>query len=585
MDYITPIGEESLGIAAVYKDENPTNGTKGSVISSKAVEVPQREILNVIVDAGLTPSSEDTTQLKQAINKLISSSTPNIATSTTAGVVKPDNDTIVVDSNGIIRATAQVPDIATTTKTGIVKPDGTTITIDAAGTLKATAQMPGVATNSSVGVSKPDGISITVDGNGTLSTSIDVLTSWGTLAAGTTDIPLTFSYDTSKKNLAVFISGILQPPTAWDAISSTSIRLSESLPEDVSYYVTNVTSSAESSLTAIYNNTLSSVTTLANMMMGQIVSVLAADTYIPNGCLPTNGGDYTRDQFAAFFDNYLVTGKLMTCTYTEYAAQVALTGNCAKFALDTTNQKFKVPLLKDGDSITHAASAAELGKSYKAGLPNITGQVSGGAIYDSSGTANTIGAFYRSYVNQRAFQLVDNSGSAIKDSGLNFSAQLSSSIYGNSTTVTDEQIRLRHFVVVATIQSNAAIFDWARYITVMNSKANNSLDNLTQTGTTNIAHYAMPSDRSISYGLTWDEVYVAPADGFFYASGTATGTQQIRLELYLPGSDTLLYRIGETVLNLTTFGILLPAKKGYRCVPRGDTLVSTFKFIYAEGAY
>lgn len=545
MDYITPIGEESLGIAAVYKDENPTNGTKGSVISSKAVEVPQREILNVIVEAGLTPSSEDTTQLKQAINKLISSSTPNIATSTTAGVVKPDNDSIVVDSNGIIRATAQVPDIATTTKTGIVKPDGTTITIDAAGTLKATAQMPGVATNSSVGVSKPDGISITVDGNGTLSTSIDVLTSWGTLAAGTTDIPLTFSYDTSKKNLAVFISGILQPPTAWDAISSTSIRLSESLPEDVSYYVTNVTSAAESSLTAIYNNTLSSVTTLANMMMGQIISVLAADTYIPNGCLPTNGSDYTRDQFAAFFDNYLITGKLMTCTYTEYAAQVALTGNCAKFALDSTNQKFKVPLLKDGDSITQANSSTELGKSYKAGLPDIQGYV-GVSVNSGTGAVSNLGDV----------GLRDYPSGTSPCYSKQFKASSYNNIYGSSSSVTDEQIRLRHFVVVATIQSNAAIFDWARYITIMNSKANTDLSNISDTAIASIKNYAKASETTLLGTCTAAGSWVinnvkpnVPLKVYLLSSDPSNGTAYIRTTT---GSSGLAFSTVDWVLGVSS---------------------------------
>ncbi len=214
----------------------------------------------------------------------------------------------------------------------------------------------------------------------------------------------------------------------------------------------------------------SGVTALSTTLIGSIQSLFCADSYVPNGGVPANGGEYTRAQFPSFYDTYLVGGRLLTCTYEQQAAQVGLTGNCAKFALDTINQKFKVPLLKDGDSITQAASAAQLGKSVKAGLPNITGTV--GKIWNAETAA---GAFYRGSNESN----LTASGGSTQYGAVYLDASRASSVYRNDvTTVLDEQIRLRHFVVVASAQNNASMFDWSNYMEALAGKANSDLGNI-----------------------------------------------------------------------------------------------------------
>lgn len=141
---------------------NSTTGTSALATENLA------RIDAVVTEAGIPIDHTNTNQLKTAVTTLISNAAPATATSDTVGVVKPDNDTITIDSNGVLTATGQMPGIATTTNVGVVKPDGSTITVDGNGTLTATAQMPGVATNATVGVVKPDGRTITVDGDGTL---------------------------------------------------------------------------------------------------------------------------------------------------------------------------------------------------------------------------------------------------------------------------------------------------------------------------------------------------------------------------------------------------------------------------------
>lgn len=156
----------SGAIDKVVTAEQLHNATTGT--SALATENLAR-IDAVVTEAGIPIDHTNTNQLKTAVTTLISNAAPATATSDTVGVVKPDNDTITVDSNGVLTATAQMPGVATTTNVGVVKPDGSTITVDGNGTLTATAQMPGVATASSVGVVQPDGRTITITADGVIS--------------------------------------------------------------------------------------------------------------------------------------------------------------------------------------------------------------------------------------------------------------------------------------------------------------------------------------------------------------------------------------------------------------------------------
>ena len=89
-----------------------------------------------------------------------------LATLASAGKVKPDGTTILIDENGVISAAVPVS-IATTEKAGIVKPDGDTILIDEAGTIRAAVKVA-VATLQAAGIVKPDGTTITIDPDGTV---------------------------------------------------------------------------------------------------------------------------------------------------------------------------------------------------------------------------------------------------------------------------------------------------------------------------------------------------------------------------------------------------------------------------------
>lgn len=126
MKYTPPLGEAEN---ASYTDGNPEHGILGSVVPAKAVESPQREVVKVIQEAGLTPSDNDLTQLLQAIIKIIGVKVP-LAKVGTPGIMSPDDKTCTVDAKGVLSVL-----LATAARAGIMQPDGTTCAVDPNGVL------------------------------------------------------------------------------------------------------------------------------------------------------------------------------------------------------------------------------------------------------------------------------------------------------------------------------------------------------------------------------------------------------------------------------------------------------------------
>lgn len=322
------------------------------------------------------------------------------------------------------------------------------------------------------------------------------------------------------------------------------------------------------------------ITAISTTLIGSIVTMLCAESYVPNGAVPADGAEYTREQFREFYDTYLAGGKLLTCTYAAFAAQMALTGNCAKFALDADANKFKVPLLKDGDSITQAASTAELGKSLKAGLPNVKGEVVSwsGSAAGLMRNGITTPPFYEAATSLNGCA----AGATGASHPLGIDLSLSSSVYrDNVTTVLDEQVRLRHFVVLASGQNSASLFDWSNYMAGLAGKANLDMDNLTQVGTTAIAHCAMPSGRMINVTLPANNAQSipAPADGFFRIYGNSTAGGQV-LGLWGSASDSKASGASGNSLACS-----VPVRKGETVTVAYSIPVTAFQFIYAIGAF
>ncbi len=85
MEYVPPIGGDPND---PYIDANPALGVEGSPVPAAAIEHPMREIMNVILAAGIIPDSGDLTQLSAAIQAMILASLAPDASETVKGIIK-----------------------------------------------------------------------------------------------------------------------------------------------------------------------------------------------------------------------------------------------------------------------------------------------------------------------------------------------------------------------------------------------------------------------------------------------------------------------------------------------------------------
>lgn len=72
MKYVVPLNDEQFPERqGAYVTAVPEAGIRGSTVGGPAIEHPMREIENCIVQAGLTPSEADLTQLAQVLSLLV----------------------------------------------------------------------------------------------------------------------------------------------------------------------------------------------------------------------------------------------------------------------------------------------------------------------------------------------------------------------------------------------------------------------------------------------------------------------------------------------------------------------------------
>ena len=256
---------------------------------------------------------------------------------------------------------------------------------------------------------------------------------------------------------------------------------------------------------------------ISNIPIGTIVPVNATSNYVPDGCIPCDGAEYSKSQFSDLWDNYLSTSLLNTCTYTEYISNLSTYGQCAKFAVDTANNKFRVPLIKDGSVIQQALTDDKLGKSYNAGLPNITSSDNRFLGTRTSSTNLNKDAFYYTQRNANT-GYTPQSQTKASLSTLSFDASRSNSTYGNSDTVQPNAVALRYFVVVANGQINQSMMDWSAWASSLQGKANTDLSNLSDSGKKVIDGQWVSKSETLS-------------------TATAVGTYTIDLSSYLPNDN------------------------------------------------
>lgn len=205
------------------------------------------------------------------------------------------------------------------------------------------------------------------------------------------------------------------------------------------------------------------------------------------------------------------SSKLSICTYAEYAADIAASGQCGKFGVDANANIFKVPTLPNRliTGVGDTAGVRGTGKSigFTDGTTEYTGR-----FFTYSGVGLT---GIMSTDTQVSLPNSSNTG----DPGY---ANLGTKAWGLSTDSSKsgivaepkvQSIAARAFVVVANGQINQSQMDWSAWAAGLQGKANNSLENVTDAGKLAGINWLMP-DYSAGVTYAAGTVHTATVPGW-----------------------------------------------------------------------
>ena len=243
------------------------------------------------------------------------------------------------------------------------------------------------------------------------------------------------------------------------------------------------------------NTVISGVTTPLNgsIAIGQIISSIIpltdAGLHLLDGSVIQGGGIYNA--FVQYIANLVNIYPQCFTDETTWQNTVNSKGVCGKFVYNSTNNTVRLP--KITGFIEGTVDSNALGDLIEAGLPNITGEF---AVKAQPKTPT--GAFYTISTGGGSY---DNSFTGNEVIG--FKASISNSIYGNSSTVQPQSIKVFYYIVVATTTKTDIEVDIDEVITDLNGKANDA-DVVHKTGNETInGQKTFTSPINISQSDSW----------------------------------------------------------------------------------
>jgi hypothetical protein len=183
-------------------------------------------------------------------------------------------------------------------------------------------------------------------------------------------------------------------------------------------------------------------------------------------------------------------GLLNTCTYSKYEADLATYGQCFKIAVDVYNEKFRVPLIKDTETVVTNNIDYANGIKLSTTLPlEATPYVApaDGLYYVEVYKNNAQSYLYINGVESNYYY--DRSDSVLqtpvyafvkKGDVIYWSATLSVNYSKFYPYKEETKEKLKSFVVVANGQTNQSLMDWSQWASSLQGKANADFSNVAQ---------------------------------------------------------------------------------------------------------
>ena len=368
--------------------------------------------------------------------------------------------------------------------------------------------------------------------------------------------------------------------------------LQEGIPEydiDTEYSNTSIVKSINDGITTLYvslsngnkGNALSNATYWKPYVLDQIQRNIGE---IVTSTIPlTDAGLHLLDgallQYGSYqaFINYIAelydSGDYDDLFETEanWQSSVSTYGTCGKFVYDSVNNTVRLP--KITGIVEGTTDVTALGNLIQAGLPSLEHRHYNGVVDDSSQIWPVL--------NQWGKEGCANGGYNTYTGYTSTQVDVASPIYGRSNTVQPQTIKVLYYIVVSTSAKTDIQVDIDEIATDLNGKADVDLTNVSNSGTSLSAGWAMPSLTTrtvITIGAS-DATYTAPADGFLFLRvncGTGISYTTVYQNQW---ADQRVYD-----QNYISVSMMVQVAKGNYSINYGNVTFVDAYFVYAKGS-
>lgn len=260
--------------------------------------------------------------------------------------------------------------------------------------------------------------------------------------------------------------------------------------------------------------------------IGEIVysttPLTASGLHLLDGALINGSGIYSS--FVSYIAGLVTDYPDLFETEANWQSSVTTYGVCGKFVYDSTANTVRLP--KVTGIVEGTTDVTALGDLVQAGLPNITGTFNIGGTDASTAT----GAFYKTPTG-----IAGEGGGAGTDMTGHFDASLSNPIYGNSTSVQPQSVKVLYYIVLANSAKTEIEVDIDQVTTDLNGKADVDLSNCTK------PYITETSDPSL-----WPSWYTVYSNGWCKQGGYLSGSTGTIV--YLKQMSNSFYNITLTLL-------------------------------------
>lgn len=356
-----------------------------------------------------------------------------------------------------------------------------------------------------------------------------------------------------------------------DAVVNTEFTAKLVCSDVITVTINNVTltQSVDSGKITLMNNSIKKCSLLS-------LSLINGEALYANGKYNSVIG-YSGSPTITEIGTTHVGANLKAYSYAEYNNQINNNGFCDKFAVDTTNKKFRVPLANPNTrTLIKKKEPTELDPTWY-NLYSDGWCEQGGVTTPSASTANKEVFLNIEYRNTSYQVLIGNEYTASATSvaciitstktttGFTIADAKNSAYYTYWRTqgYTDRIVEgsTRPYVVVANGKLNESDMNWSQWATSLEGKANSDLTNVTFTQTLKdkFISWNMPDYNSgiaVTFPVAGTE-FIAPCDGIYVTNVYYNNRQSY---LYINGIQAFMYYDHSD--SIIQYPMYVPLQKG-----------------------